>query len=185
MSYSNGSTEFRRTRPNRHVGGRGFSKPHGWRCVACSCAFSECSALRSLPPSLELFGWRRVTSPRRDMLSPMLKVIFTAAAFSVLLTGEASAEPAAMLSYGTKPCGDFVAASSLDQTAYFAWAIGYVSGQNSMDVGPMRGVGRMWTPDSAMLWLKNYCNQHPLAFFAEAADMLRRDLALQDSATTD
>ena len=63
---------------------------------------------------------------------------------------------------------------------YESWALGYVSGQNSMDTGAMRNVGSGFTPDSVMVWLKNYCTQHPLALFADAAQMLRQDLAAQE-----
>ena len=53
-------------------------------------------------------------------------------------------------------------------------------GQNSMDAGSMRGVGSSWTIDSVMVWLRNYCSQHPLEPFANAAEKLRQELAAQE-----
>jgi cytochrome c len=99
---------------------------------------------------------------------------------AVMMAGGAVAEPGAVLSSGAKPCGDFVAAPLQDKWRYEAWAVGYVSGQNSMDVGSMRDVGSSWTPDSVMVWLQNYCSQHPLEDFAAAADKLRQELAAQE-----
>jgi hypothetical protein len=62
---------------------------------------------------------------------------------------------------------------------YGEWALGYMSGQNSMDIGAMRYAGRGWTHDSVMLWLQNYCSQHPLDLFVSAAEKLRQELATQ------
>jgi hypothetical protein len=61
-----------------------------------------------------------------------------------------------------------------------AWAVGYVSGKNTMDTGPMRQVGHGWAINSVLVWLQNYCSQHPLAPFAQAAENLRRELAAQE-----
>jgi hypothetical protein len=95
------------------------------------------------------------------------------------IIGSADAEPYAALSSGTKPCGDFVAEPE-NQNMYVAWAVGYITGANSKDVGSMRGVGRQWTVGSVTVWLQNYCSQHPLVDFAEAADKLRQELAQQE-----
>jgi hypothetical protein len=96
------------------------------------------------------------------------------------MMGGAAAEPALALSDGGRPRGDFVAKTGQGQQLYEAWAIGYVSGQNSMDVGKMRMVGNGWTPDSVTVWLQNYCSQHPLAAFVTAAEKLREELASQE-----
>jgi hypothetical protein len=97
-----------------------------------------------------------------------------------MLTGGAAAEPADVLSSGSQPCGDFVAESGQGQELFVSWALGFITGQNFMDVSDMRLTGRGWTHDSVILWLRNYCSQHPLAPFVEAAAQLRQELAAQE-----
>ncbi len=110
----------------------------------------------------------------------MLKSILAGVVLSVLMTGGAAAQLGAILSSGTLPCGDFVAAPEYSQNMFVAWALGYISGENVMDAGDMKWVGSSWTSDSVTLWLKNYCSQHALASFAEAAEKLRQELAAQE-----
>jgi len=111
----------------------------------------------------------------------VLKRILAGAVIAIMMTtGGPATELPAILSTGSLPCGDFVAAQGQSQQLFLAWALGYVTGQNSMATGAMRGAGRGWTQDSVTLSLKNYCSQHPLEPFAKAADKLRRELAAQE-----
>jgi hypothetical protein len=110
----------------------------------------------------------------------MLKRILSGIVIAVMMTNGATAEPALLLSSGRQPCGDFVAALPQSQQIFEAWAVGFISGQNSTDVGAMRSAGSGWTPDSVMVWLKGYCSEHPLAPFVEAVDKLRQELAAQE-----
>lgn len=96
-----------------------------------------------------------------------------------MLSGGAAEEPVEVLSNGSQPCGEFVA-SGQGQELYGAWALGFITGQNFMDVSDMRLTGRGWTRDSIMLWLRNYCSQHPLTPFVNAAAQLRQELAAQE-----
>ena len=98
--------------------------------------------------------------------------------FAGLMTGSAVAGQG-VLSSGIKPCGDF-ATERENQNVYLAWALGYISGENSMDTGSMRNVGSQWTVGSVTVWLQNYCSQHPLTPFVQAADKLREELAAQE-----
>jgi hypothetical protein len=109
-----------------------------------------------------------------------MRRILTGIVIAVTMANGAAAEPWAALSIGIKPCGDFLAARSPDQQVYETWVLGYVSGQNSMDIGAMRGVGSSYTNDSVMVWLQNYCSQHPFESFGLAADKLRQELAAQE-----
>jgi hypothetical protein len=109
-----------------------------------------------------------------------MRRILAGIVLAVMMTGGAVAEPGEVLSGGGQPCGDFVAESAQGQELYGAWALGFISGQNLMDVSDMRLTGKGWTHDSVMLWLKNYCSQHPLALFVEAAEQLRHELAAQE-----
>jgi hypothetical protein len=48
------------------------------------------------------------------------------------------------------------------------------------DQSDARLTGSKYTPDSFLLWLKNYCTQKPLAVFVEAASKLREELAVNE-----
>jgi hypothetical protein len=76
-----------------------------------------------------------------------MRRILAGSVLTMMMASGAIAEPGGILSSGGQPCGDFVAAPVQDQWTYETWAIGYVSGQNSIDVGRMRDTGRSWTPD--------------------------------------
>ena len=111
----------------------------------------------------------------------VMRRILAGIVLALMMTGgAAAAEPVEILSSGSQPCGDFVAAPWGEQQLFSAWSLGYISGQNSMDAGAMRYTGRGWTVDSVILWLKNYCSQHPLALFVDAAEKLRQELAAQE-----
>ena len=71
-----------------------------------------------------------------------------------MLTGGAAAEPADVLSSGSQPCGDFVAESGQGQELFVSCALGFITGQNFMDVSDMRLTGRGWTHDSVIFVAK-------------------------------
>jgi hypothetical protein len=117
---------------------------------------------------------------KRILVGVVLVLLLADGAAAGPLEEGADAESYMILSSGAKPCGDFVAASPQRQQMDATWAIGFVSGQNSMDVGSMRLVGHGWTPDSVLVWLQNYCSQHPLEQFFTATERLRQELAAQE-----
>ena len=59
---------------------------------------------------------------------------------------------------------------------------GSVSRSEVSRKGPeRRGVGSSFTPDSILVWLQNYCSQHPLEDFVTAVGQLRHELAAQEN----
>jgi len=90
---------------------------------------------------------------------------------AALTTPVQSAEPALALSWGINSCAEFVQAP--DKSPYVNYAVGYISGANAFDKGAARMAGHGWDGDAVTVWLQNFCTQHPLVMFANAAMELR------------
>ncbi len=101
-----------------------------------------------------------------------LWITFTALAHS----SAANAQEFLVLSWGQDTCGQYVQADESQKSIYVTWALGYIAGANSRDHGTGRMAGNGWEQAAVTVWLQNYCNDHPLARFLTAAELLRHEL---------
>lgn len=85
--------------------------------------------------------------------------------------------PAMVLSWGSDSCGKYVQAGDQEKQMYLSWTLGFISGQNTQDIGPGRMVGHGWDQAGVLVWLNNYCTANPLTEFVSAATHLRIALA--------
>lgn len=116
----------------------------------------------------------------------MTKGILFAAAF--FLTGLPAYAldngPFFVLPGGANTCGDF-----LDQTqgrfSDVEWIFGYISGINSQASRGQRYTGQsLPSPETAEVWVENYCHAHPLNILVQAAIALRGELLKREDGPT-
>src|SRR5665213_1615630 len=84
--------------------------------------------------------------------------------------------PAMILSWGQDSCGKYVQADEREKQMYLSWALGFISGANTRDIGAGRMGGRGWDEAGITVWMQNYCTQNPLTPFVSAAEALRTAL---------
>ena len=116
----------------------------------------------------------------KKLILPVVMILFS---YEITANAQEAIEPhpeMRVLSFGADPCGDFIGQSRQGQEMYLTWAIGFISGANWNDHSATRTTGKSWTPDSARLWLRNYCTQHPLELFFTAAMHLRTEMSVNE-----
>ena len=82
-----------------------------------------------------------------------------------------------ILGSGTQSCGNYVETptSSTHDLAYVAWTVGYLTAYNRSEPDTYNILGSS-DLDGAMVWLKNYCKEHPLERFVSAVHYLTIEL---------
>jgi hypothetical protein len=85
-----------------------------------------------------------------------------------------------LLSLGVESCGTFIKADQLKKAVFLIWALGFMTGVNSVAAGDQRTVGTSFSPDAATVWLEKYCRDHALDHFADAALALRDEFAKRE-----
>ena len=109
---------------------------------------------------------------RRDGGLTMHRFVCATVAALVMITS-ASAEMGEM-GVGTSTCGEFAEhyrdSPSLWENVYFAWAQGFMTGMNLASAAFNDGANRDLSSiplDQQRRFLRNYCNDHPLAIYEQ------------------
>jgi hypothetical protein len=88
----------------------------------------------------------------------------------------AFAQPFLTLSDGIKSCGAFVSAGPQEKEMFLGWALGFISGANSLASGRDRSAGFGWNREAAVGFLESYCSANPEQPFGVAVIALRNSL---------
>jgi hypothetical protein len=121
------------------------------------------------------------------MIMKPTKLLFILVSLSGPLSVFAQADRSTYTTIGSISCGKWVSTrqeglDSWPSRAYTGWALGYLSGLNSLadkrKPDPLKGTD----PESVQLWIDNYCRSSPLSSLAIASEALWLELVVKRTA---
>ena len=90
----------------------------------------------------------------------LLKTALVAGSLLFVLTARIAAEGQAVLGQGNVSCSSWLENHTSDD-ARAAWILGYITAFNQYGTKPESDVSEGTTTEKMMVWIDNYCRNHP------------------------